>query len=206
MPNAKLSHLKLTTVARSRPPAVPQNMSTDLSRNNLFIDLNRLIGKEWRISSSHFINKNTHSPPVNCFIITLQWCIQYTIIYNSNDTRWHFVGRTAPRSHSSVIITKQQELHHNGFSTSFSLNTQINSQNIYNYKKYPGYSPDHFQSLINFSLVHSLSNPQILCISTHSFLSYLANKQTNWKMAMTTLMHPEKIEYQNVSISHLTQK
>ena len=55
----------------SQRPDVNQTANTDLSRNNLFIDLNRLIGKEWWISSSHFINKNAHSPPVNSLVITL---------------------------------------------------------------------------------------------------------------------------------------
>lgn len=43
-----------------------------LPRDDLFVDLNGLVGKEGRVTGSHFINEHTQSPPVYCFIITLR--------------------------------------------------------------------------------------------------------------------------------------
>lgn len=61
---------------------------TYFSRDNLLVDLDRLVGKERRITSSHFINQHTQCPPINCFIITLKYRIIsywiYTLICNIN--------------------------------------------------------------------------------------------------------------------------
>lgn len=46
--------------------------SAYLSRYDLFIDLNRLICKERRVTSCHFIDENTECPPVHSFVITLK--------------------------------------------------------------------------------------------------------------------------------------
>ena len=43
-----------------------------LARHNFFVDLNRLICKERRVTSGHFINEDTECPPVDCFIVTLK--------------------------------------------------------------------------------------------------------------------------------------
>lgn len=43
-----------------------------LSRHNFLIDLDGLIGEEWRIASCHFINKHTQCPPVHSFVVALQ--------------------------------------------------------------------------------------------------------------------------------------
>ena len=42
-----------------------------LSRNNLLVDLNGLVGKERRVSCSHFIDENTQGPPIHCSVVTL---------------------------------------------------------------------------------------------------------------------------------------
>lgn len=42
-----------------------------LPRHNLLIDLYRLICKEWRVASSHFIYEDSEGPPVHSFVITL---------------------------------------------------------------------------------------------------------------------------------------
>jgi len=44
---------------------------TDLASYDLFIDLNWLVGKKWRISSCHFVDKDTKCPPVNRMVVTL---------------------------------------------------------------------------------------------------------------------------------------
>ena len=46
------------------------------SRDNFFIDLNRLVSKEGRVSSRHFIHKNTKGPPVDSFVVTLKYEIK----------------------------------------------------------------------------------------------------------------------------------
>lgn len=42
-----------------------------LPADNLLIDLDGLIGKEWRIACCHFIDEHTSSPPVHCLVIAL---------------------------------------------------------------------------------------------------------------------------------------
>lgn len=42
------------------------------ARDNSLINLDWLIGKEWRVAGSHLINKNTKSPPVHSLVIALQ--------------------------------------------------------------------------------------------------------------------------------------
>ena len=46
-----------------------------LSRHNLFIYLDWLVSKEGWITSSHFIDKNTQSPPINSLVVTLKQII-----------------------------------------------------------------------------------------------------------------------------------
>ena len=45
-------------------------------RDDPLIDLNRLVGKEWRVTSRHFIHKNTKGPPVDSFVVTLKYEIK----------------------------------------------------------------------------------------------------------------------------------
>lgn len=47
-------------------------MGIHLARHNLFVDLDGLIGIEWRISSSHFVNQHPQGPPINGFIVALE--------------------------------------------------------------------------------------------------------------------------------------
>lgn len=49
-----------------------QQWHSYLSRHNLLIDLNRLICKEWRVASCHFVDENTEGPPVHGFVIALK--------------------------------------------------------------------------------------------------------------------------------------
>ena len=51
--------------------------TTNLSRDDLLVDLDGLVSEERRIASSHFINENTKCPPVHCFIVTLRDGIQW---------------------------------------------------------------------------------------------------------------------------------
>lgn len=43
-----------------------------LARYNLFIDLDRLISKEGRVTSCHLIDKNSKCPPVHSFVVALR--------------------------------------------------------------------------------------------------------------------------------------
>lgn len=43
-----------------------------LARHNLFIDLDGLISKKRRVTSSHFIDKNSKRPPVHSFVVALK--------------------------------------------------------------------------------------------------------------------------------------
>lgn len=43
-----------------------------LPRDNLLVDLNGLVGKERRVTSSHLVDQHSESPPVHCLIITLR--------------------------------------------------------------------------------------------------------------------------------------
>ena len=43
-----------------------------LPRHNLLINLNRLICKEWRVASCHFIDEDSKGPPVHSFVIALK--------------------------------------------------------------------------------------------------------------------------------------
>ena len=45
--------------------------TTNLSRDDLLVDLDGLVGEERRIASGHFINENTKCPPVHRFIVAL---------------------------------------------------------------------------------------------------------------------------------------
>lgn len=46
--------------------------SSHLARHNLFVDLDRLISKKRRVTSSHFIDKNSKRPPVHSFVVALK--------------------------------------------------------------------------------------------------------------------------------------
>lgn len=46
--------------------------SAYLARHNLFVDLDRLIGKKWRVTGSHFIDKDSKRPPVHSFVVALE--------------------------------------------------------------------------------------------------------------------------------------
>lgn len=46
--------------------------SSHLARHNLFIDLDGLISKKRRVTSSHFIDKNSKCPPVHSFVVALK--------------------------------------------------------------------------------------------------------------------------------------
>ena len=48
------------------------NIWTDLSRDDLLVDLNGLVSKEWGITCGHLVYEHPQSPPVDCFIITLE--------------------------------------------------------------------------------------------------------------------------------------
>lgn len=56
-----------------------------LSRDNLLIDLNWLICKEWRIASCHFVDQHTQGPPIDCFVVTLDQNI-IKLTFSSNFT------------------------------------------------------------------------------------------------------------------------
>lgn len=43
-----------------------------LARHNLFVDLDGLIGKKRRVTSSHFVDKNSEGPPVHSFVVALK--------------------------------------------------------------------------------------------------------------------------------------
>ena len=47
-------------------------ISAYLARHNLFVDLDRLISKKGRITSSHFIDENSKGPPVHSFVVALE--------------------------------------------------------------------------------------------------------------------------------------
>lgn len=47
-------------------------LSTHLPRYNLLVNLNRLVCKEGGVTSSHLIYQHSQSPPVHCFIVTLE--------------------------------------------------------------------------------------------------------------------------------------
>ncbi len=42
-----------------------------LSRDNLLVDLDGLVSKEWWITSGHFIDKHSQSPPIHCLVVAL---------------------------------------------------------------------------------------------------------------------------------------
>lgn len=43
-----------------------------LARHNLFVDLDGLISKKRRVTSSHFVDKNSEGPPVHSFVVALK--------------------------------------------------------------------------------------------------------------------------------------
>lgn len=52
--------------------AFPKEAASYLSRHNLLIDLNRLICKERRVASCHFIDEDSKGPPIHSFVIALK--------------------------------------------------------------------------------------------------------------------------------------
>jgi len=49
-----------------------KSITTNLSRNDFLINLNRLISEKWRVTSSHFVHEHAKSPPINCFVVPLK--------------------------------------------------------------------------------------------------------------------------------------
>lgn len=47
------------------------NAQAHLATDDLLIDLNRLIGEEWRITGGHLIDQHTERPPVDSLVVTL---------------------------------------------------------------------------------------------------------------------------------------
>lgn len=43
-----------------------------LPRNNLLIDLNRLVSKEGWVASSHLVDENPQGPPVHSLVVALE--------------------------------------------------------------------------------------------------------------------------------------
>ena len=43
-----------------------------LARHNLFVDLDRLISEKGRVTSSHFIDKDSKCPPIHSFVVALE--------------------------------------------------------------------------------------------------------------------------------------
>lgn len=62
---------------RKQESAHPTNPA-HLPGNNLLIDLDGLICKEWRVASCHFIDKDAQCPPVHSFVIALRGFRQTT--------------------------------------------------------------------------------------------------------------------------------
>lgn len=54
--------------------------TTNLSRDNLLVNLDGLVGEERRVAGSHFIHQNTKCPPIHCFVVALRGRISYTYI------------------------------------------------------------------------------------------------------------------------------
>jgi hypothetical protein len=48
-------------------------INANLSGHNFFVDLYRLVGKEWGISCCHFIHQHSQGPPVHSFVVTLRY-------------------------------------------------------------------------------------------------------------------------------------
>lgn len=62
--------------------------STHLARHNLFIDLDGLIGKKRRVTSSHFVDKNSECPPVHSFVVALKRATERHRITMNLDYCW----------------------------------------------------------------------------------------------------------------------
>lgn len=77
------NNAKVTLVVK-KTSTLHVTFSAYLARHNLFVDLDRLIGKKWRVTGSHFIDKDSKRPPVHSFVVALEEAetgIKYIILH-----------------------------------------------------------------------------------------------------------------------------
>lgn len=74
----------------------------DLARNDLLVDLNRLVGEERRVPGGHLVHQHTQRPPVDGFVVTL----------TEDDLRGEVLGRTAQRPCAALHSLGEAEIRH----------------------------------------------------------------------------------------------
>lgn len=72
-----------------------------LARHNLFVDLDGLISKKRRVTSSHFIDKNSKRPPVHSFVVALKEQQRDRTIKPKNETCRLLL---APYIHTKLVL------------------------------------------------------------------------------------------------------